>query len=355
MAKDYVLFIHGVTVRDSSYADSLKETILKGLDLGHGTASNVKFISLYWGDIVDEAIAPMRRQLTQTETWSKLWFQDTRTQQLLAFAGDAALYISRHVGFETIQKLATDALAGLEGYELGDRLHLVTHSWGTVITFDALFADRWTSKDLGETERALIRKLRNSVLGTGDNPEEGLLLGSISTMGSPILLFNLINQEGEGSSHGISDRLRELLQRRAFTYGKLPWFNFIHPGDPIAWPLEGSLQNLVGDSVQIKDELVRGQLTDSLCLPHFLKSLFSLKPVLEVLGWVFQKTPISLLLNGGNAHGSYWTSATVARRIAEQIQCSQAHDNASPEALAHPNVNQANRAAQPVAAYSSQA
>jgi len=42
-----------------------------------------------------------------------------------------------------INTLKTQALEGLKNAQPNDRLHLVTHSWGTVILFDLLFASRW--------------------------------------------------------------------------------------------------------------------------------------------------------------------------------------------------------------------
>ena len=49
----------------------------------------------------------------------------------------------------------------------GDRLHLVTHSWGTVILFDVMFAPRWDDTDLDHDTRRRIQNIREGLFRMG--------------------------------------------------------------------------------------------------------------------------------------------------------------------------------------------
>lgn len=128
---------------------------------------------------------------------------------------------------------------------------MITHSWGNVILFDILFAARWDQSDMPGHQSA--QDIRNSLFGVEPNPNTGLSLASIHTMGSPIALFSLIDvarskekTKGEKelttargnkvNTHDITPRLENLLQSLSeIRQGMpLPWRNFIHPGDPVA-------------------------------------------------------------------------------------------------------------------------
>jgi len=62
----------------------------------------------------------------------------------MQFIGDATLYINRHVDAKVVEELARQIEANLPSQpQPDDRLHVVAHSWGTVILFDILFAGRW--------------------------------------------------------------------------------------------------------------------------------------------------------------------------------------------------------------------
>lgn len=297
MATDYVLFIHGVNVRNANYAGKLKNRIEKQLKF----STLPEFISLFWGDVVEQELKKLEPSIIKADTWERFWFKRFRTNDLLRFVGDAALYISRHVGFKAIDKIAAQAFQGIGSTQADGRLHLVTHSWGTVILFDVLFSRRWELDSIPVEERELVQRIRNVVFGIGPDPDKGLRLASVYTMGSPILLFNLINSQGPDSSHNISEQLKKLLQKMAQDGSKLRWRNFVHPGDPIAWPLEMLLPEIVGEFADIEDVLTGG-------------SGFT-----EAFGWILQGSFLSLV-NGGSAHGSYWESNKVALRIAETIQ-----------------------------------
>lgn len=233
----------------------------------------------------------------------------------MQFVGDGALYLSRYAGAKVADRLMEQALTGLQGYQpQEDRLHLVTHSMGTIILFDMLFSARWDSDSVpGHTSVAAIRQ---ALFGVAPYPTQGIRLSSISTMGSPIGFFSLtdVNSSTQDatdangtvlSTHDVTPRMEQMLASLYQELGqKLLWYNFVHPGDPIAYPLEKLLPQLLdGESkyVQVQDILTNlTSLTDILIDP-LNQTLFA-------------------LLHGGEAHQSYWISEQVAQRIAEVIE-----------------------------------
>lgn len=305
MATDYVLFVHGVKNRNRSEFEQACQTMLSRIrpfpDNGSRT---LKPICLFWGDL---NIAPQQRLLRGLEAspaWRHLLFQNFRAKEILEFVGDAALYLSRHVGSQVVVRVKDTALKPLEQAEMGDRLHLITHSMGTVILFDLLFAGRWEDPRLDQDVstqaiRQTVSDIRNVLFGMGKNPGEGIPIASIHTMGSPIALFSLLSVTGE-SSHDLTANLKELLQNLYHWRGEqpLPWRNFIHPGDPIAYPLQGLVPDLLQNAqlyVQTQDVITEN------------------KTVWINLGLI-------PLLWGGDAHGSYWQSQLVAKTIGDVIR-----------------------------------
>jgi hypothetical protein len=86
----------------------------------------------------------------------------------------------------------------------------------------------------------------------------------------------------------------------SFTQKKIPWYNFVHPGDLVAYPISALMSNMLGPSsnyLSIQDFLV----TDA--GPQFLEGV----------------DPIAIL-RAGDAHQSYWKSHLVAEQIARSIQ-----------------------------------
>jgi hypothetical protein len=317
MPTDYVLFNHGVNTREErpqpTYADRLFELIQRHYTSPRGRT--LKKIALYWGNVIEQQEQDLLETYQSSSIWGKLWFLPFREKQLMQFAGDGALYISRYCGAKVADALEKQAIAGLQGFDPEeDRLHIVTHSMGTVILFDILFSARWDPDSVPGS--ASVAAIRGGLFGVSPNSGQGIRFGSISTMGSPIGFFSLmdVNQSMEDakdpngniiSTHDITPRLEKLLYSLYQELGKkLPWYNFVHPGDPIAYPLEKLLPKLVdGESkyIDIQDILTHiTSLTDIITEP-VSQTLFA-------------------LLHGGEAHNSYWQSDQVAKRIAQAIE-----------------------------------
>lgn len=311
MATDYILFIHGVNTREQQAQPSYANDLIKLLDraiASHAPTLNPKYIPLYWGDTLFDEQQKRLDKFRASSQWKRLWFRNFRSTQLMQFIGDATLYINRHVGAKVVEELARQIEANLPSQpQLDDRLHIVGHSWGTVILFDILFAGRWDLPNVPGGDR--VRTIRQRIFGVAPERERGIRLASIHTLGSPIALFNLIDlvpdaTTGLGDTYDIAKNLQELLQTlyRERRQQPLPWYNFIHPSDPFAWTLKEVMQEVVGSGlVEIEDVITRDtDFTDLLMLP-------------------FRQTPVSLLINGGDAHASYWRCRDVVQKMSSAI------------------------------------
>lgn len=101
--------------------------------------------------------------------------------------------------------------------------------------------------------------------------------------------------------------MQRMLERLSGKLGgpgkKLPWLNFVHPGDPIACPLKPLILTMVdpgGKYIDIRDILVRGT------------------NILDGLSWLVRGTPLALL-DAGWAHLSYLSSKQVGAMIGQVI------------------------------------
>lgn len=322
MATDYIMFIHGVNTREEkeqpTYADHLFNHLNQTVS---NNGRSLKKVALYWGDVGNDAQNDLLNSLKDSEAWNKLWFKEFRAKQLMQFAGDAAVYISRYIGSQVVDRLSQQAKVGLQGFKQNeDSLHLITHSWGTVILFDILFAARWDQSDIAGHQSA--QDIRNSLFGVEPNSNKGISLASIYTMGSPIALFSLIdvarsNEKAKAekelttdkgnkvNTHDITPRLERLLESLSkIRQGTpLPWRNFIHPGDPVAWPLEKVMLNLVDRESRYLE--IKDIVTNNADFSDFLTQPLS--------------QSFLALLHGGDAHGSYWESKQLANEIARTI------------------------------------
>lgn len=320
MATDYILFIHGVNTRDRREEPTYANQLIGHINRLIGDSYNLKSIPLYWGDVNIESEQELMYKVAHADgCWHQLWFKNTRQNAILHFMGDAALYISRSVGSKIVEALRIQIEHGLENASKGDRLHLVTHSWGTFILFDILFAARWNDTTIPGHKSAMA--IRRCFDGLEPNPEEGIRLVSIHTMASPIAIFSLLdivkgenqalmpelteNQAEQRATHDITPKLKQLVANLSHKQdsNKLPWRNYLHPADPVAWPLDPLIYSLVDglkQDIEIKDIISKLTFLESLMQP-------------------FSQTALPMLLYGGQAHDSYLNSVQVAKEIVQTI------------------------------------
>ena len=325
MATDFVLFIHGVNTRLSPKNPSFAQGLMQLLtQFDSAAAPPLVMKELDWFKVMQEAEALLLDWLDESDHWHRSWFQDFRKRQVIPFTGDAALYISRYIGSEVVTLLREQAEEILRTCDPArDRLHLVAHSWGTVILFDILFAGRWDNTDIpGHADAQFIRR---AIFGLGLESEkrQGIRIASIHTMGSPIALANLINLKRIDIDPGedLTQRKIQTVFTHDITYGleqlltelynarqqPLLWRNFAHVGDPIAYPLATIIPKLINPEasdekyLDIRDVSTRGS------------------GWLEWLASPFYKTFLALI-NGGSAHSSYWKNKQVAQTIIQSIR-----------------------------------
>ena len=315
MSTDYIVFIHGVNVRDEAaykkQANEMFESIKASVN---NRSRTLKPVILYWGNVGELSTNILLKGLESSSKWKEFWFQDLRTTQFLPFVGDGALYLSRAVSKAIIEQITKQALEQikltleeLKKPPQGDRLHLVTHSWGTVVLFDILFASRWEEDVVPIETCQLIENIRRGFFGVGTDLEKeyGIPLASIHTMGSPISLFNLINIQG-GNSFNLTPKLKELLEKLQQKMQKpLPWKNYAHPGDPIAYPLKEVIPLFLN-------------------LPK-TQNLVDVEDIMSPSSWLgglFGQNILSII-NGGKAHASYWKEPKVAQMIGKVIRETQ--------------------------------
>ena len=331
MANDYVLFIHGVNTRSQAIKADYADNLIKLIE----QTTPIKPLVVYWGDLNEPLEKKLRDGYQNSGIWNDLWFKDIRLQQLVRFAGDAALYLSRYVGAGVVDKVA-EQVAQLKDCTSEDRLHLVTHSLGTIILFDILFSSRWEQKGIkGHDSVMTIRDAIYGVTGKDPDPKQGIRLGSITTMGSPIGLFSLTDVDSPAadaqsdpskatSTHDITPSLVQLLQslNQELKGSKLSWHNFVHPGDPIGSPLEGILPGMVDPDntyIDLKDILVPADLAEDLddIKESFPKGFLDL--VLDLEARLLSQT-VFAILDGANAHSGYWESSHVSEAISQLIK-----------------------------------
>lgn len=325
MATDYLVFIHGVSMRSSieppTYADELFSFIQNAVTrLAQGNvAPKLVKVPLYWGSVSEAAENELLGEYRASPYWQKFWFRELREGMLLQFIGDIALYLSRYFGGRIADKLMKDAQSVLGSPQSlkpdsPDRFHLIGHSMGTIILFDLLFSARWDQE--GVPGHDSVMAIREAIYGVEPAWEKGIQLASITTMGAPLGLFSLINvdnstveqKNGKGeiiNTHDITPRLQLMLERMTSKLKgrKVPWLNFAHPGDALAYPLVPLIPKLVdGDRKYIETEDIL--LDDAEWTDHIAE--------------LARNTPAAIL-NSGNAHLSYMTSHQVAEKVARVI------------------------------------
>lgn len=306
MLNHKIIYIHGVNTRkqkyDRHYADELDQLI--GFSLANKKPRLTNSLPLYWGNVLDQEEQHLFARMQLCDAWEHLQLKSFRERQVLQFIADAALYISRMAGKQVVNALyaqivADQATTGGNGYR-NTIVHLVAHSWGTIILFDLLFAERWNDPSLDDETREKVQYIRNIFFGIDPTPHRGTLVGSINTMGSPIALFSLMNKESDGS-HSISENLSKLISAlgKKLKGDQVPWNNFLHPGDLIGWPLQKVLPPMLWDTAPI-----------------------DIKDIVTEFAGV-QWEPVGVML-AGQAHGSYWSSLLVAEKIAATIVATEA-------------------------------
>ncbi|HEU5227388.1 MAG TPA: hypothetical protein VFU49_06205 [Ktedonobacteraceae bacterium] len=329
---DYILFVHGVNTRKRREVPEYAQRLSNLIDKNNRNSDQqiaIKMVPLYWGDVTRDLECNLLEGYRESECWTELSFKDIREKQLLQFTGDAALYISRYIGTRVVDTLLAQTKDPETGIGPGpynhDRLHLVTHSWGTVILFDILFSGRWDTKEFSSYQG--VKQIRSAIFGLEPSPHSGLHLCSIHTMGSPISIFSLMTSSGDPlhcaplsnnhartdvpNTHDITPGFLQWLKRLPY---QIPWYNYLHPADLVAYPLQEIMPQLlenpdfvVKDKLKVEDIIIASP-------SRFLNTVAALGP----LGNIVEKVHIAT--RAPRAHQRYWTSYKVAERILDTVR-----------------------------------
>ena len=293
-----VFFIHGVATRDACYSSNLQQLIKT--EFSHREEKNPHFYASFWGSAltdmgkiwngIDEDLAAVKKKYPKIASEEIFRYRTFREGLFSQFLGDFFTYMNPDKGREIRKTIAQQLYNFIKENPNDSELHIVAHSLGTVILWDILFSDRFSAKDPALSIRAMIRELENQ---TDVKLKNQVNLKSITLMGSPILLINMM-----------LDVRPEKVEQFAHSYSSeqpLRWLNLIHPSDLISYPLKASLHLAENSYLKFEDE-------------YLLEDVNLAEKTARSLG----QNELAMAL-GSNAHKSYWNCSETARLITNNI------------------------------------
>ncbi|HEY9649046.1 MAG TPA: hypothetical protein V6C95_00175, partial [Coleofasciculaceae cyanobacterium] len=245
-----VFFIHGVATQNVKYAHPLEELIRD--EFQKINQPYPYFYSSFWASVlrdvgkiwnyIDQDLQELQKDNPQADLHDIFRYQKFRKDFLFEFFGDAFTYLNSERGAKIRELIANQLEDFINRNPSETELHIVCHSLGTVILWDILFSDKFQPDDAAFKIRSMIEGLE------GSDGIRKVYLKSITTMGSPILLFNMML--------GIS---AEKLYSFAKAYENdqpLKWINIIHSSDIIAYPLRSSLGKDLSNTLKFQDKYI---------------------------------------------------------------------------------------------------
>ena len=311
-----VFFIHGVATQDAKYANPL-ESLIKEEFKKRGKSYPL-FSSSFWGHFlkdvgkmwnwIEQDLQEFQTENPQSDLHDLFRYQKFRKDFLFEFFGDAFTYFNSERGSKIRELLAAQLEYFIQQNPRETELHIVSHSLGTVILWDILFSDKFKPDDAAFKIRAMIEGL-----GSSDEGRK-VYLGSITTMGSPILLFNMMLGTNPEEVKSFADTYPE--------YNPLRWVNIIHSSDIIAYPLRSSLNIDLSGHLLFEDKYIQG---DANQIEKNLRNFANSKnKVLEAIGLVNPLINEAIALapmmaGAADGHIQYWNCPETAGLIASNI------------------------------------
>ncbi|MCF4967866.1 hypothetical protein [Nostoc sp. CMAA1605] len=211
--------------------------------------------------------------------------------------GDAFTYLNIERGAKIRETITLHLNELIQDYPDENELHIVAHSMGTVILWDMLFSDKFSSGDSAFMFRDLINGR--------------VKLKSITTMGSPILLFNMIL---DIKKHQIHDFMSD------FTQQNLRWTNIIHASDLIAYPLGASLKINNVPNLLINDKFISTSANDLETTVRAVAAFPAVEAASKMNANINQVLYMASLASGAaDAHINYWHCPQTAKIIVDNI------------------------------------
>lgn len=294
-----IFFIHGVATRNADYSSNLQQLIKT--EFSHREEKNPHFYGSFWGSAltdmgkiwngIDEDLAAVKKKYPKIDRKEIFRYRTFREGLFSQFLGDFFTYMNPDKGREIRKTIAQQLDNFIKQNPNNSELHIVAHSLGTVILWDVLFSDRFSAKDPALSIRSMIRELQNQ---TDVKLKHQVNLSSITIMGSPILLINMM-----------LDVRPEKVEQFAHSYSSeqpLRWLNLIHASDLIAYPLKANLHLAENSYLKFKDE-------------YLLEDVNLAEKTARSLG----QTDLAMALGCSDAHSSYWNCPETARLITHNI------------------------------------
>ena len=156
-----------------------------------------------------------------------------------------------------------------------------------MILWDVLFSEEFEPDDPAYEIRSMIKSMSNS------SSRQNTYLKSITTMGSPILFFNMMLN--------ISP---EKIKAFAAQYQTTPlrWINIIHASDIIAYPLQASINTQSLSTIFFRDKYIWADANGA-----------------ERAARTFGQAHAAMAMGVTDGHCYYWGSSGTARLITANI------------------------------------
>jgi hypothetical protein len=315
-----VFFMHGVATRNVQYADSLQSLIRE--EFNQRQVALPLFYASFWGDVLNDIgklwnaihqnLQAFQSENPQADTQAIFRYQNFRKGFFSEFIGDAFTYLNSERGIK-IRKLLAEQLSDFINRNQNEtELHIVAHSLGTVVLWDALFSERFHADDPAFEIRSLLLK------GNNPNSQQRIQLKSVTTMGSPIAFFNIML--------GIQPAQVKALVSQYSDRG-LIWNNLIHASDVIAYPLQACLNPDSSWNFTLQDHYLQTEANPTETAVRNFVSSDLVNQVTKVAGLVNPGVQIAIdhapmVAGAGDAHINYWSCPEVARLIAGTLLAS---------------------------------
>lgn len=291
-----VFFIHGVAERNSQYAHSLQSLLEK--EFGQRQTKLPLFYSGFWGNIYRELEVIWNRI---DNAQNPLKHQNFRKGYFSQFVGDAFTYLGSERG-ERIRGILADQLIDfIQKNPQETELHIITHSLGSVILWDILFSDNFNANDPTFKIRSILSQ------GSTVSPSQKINLKSITTMGSPISLFNIMLEIKP-------DHVSQLSKQ--YSSQNLRWLNIIHASDIIAYPIHPVLDPNNFSNLSLTEEYLPEDANPFEATLRQFSEFIQNKPTNNQSNLLDYA---QVAAGSVNAHVDYWTNGKVANLIVNHI------------------------------------
>ena len=287
-----VFFIHGVATKDADYSKHLQNLLKREFTRRNHALPH--FYSSFWGVVykqtgqlwhwIHQDLQELKKNYPQVDVGDVFRYQEFREDFISQFFGDILTYFNTSKGKDIREIIAEQLYKFVRAHPEDDEIHIVTHSLGSVVLWDVLFSEQnFESDDPAYEIRAL--------LGVAKNEEPKLR--SITTMGSPILFFNMM----------LNVKLEKIADfARRYQASPLRWTNIIHSSDIIAYPIQASLNSKSIPGLFLRDKYIWADANAA-----------------ERGARTFGQAHAAMAIGVTDAHGAYWHSPGTARLITANL------------------------------------